>query len=449
MEFSRSKNLFVVLVMITVLTAGVSFALQDSELSAFGQTAAIVEGQNNTSSASSMGESSVENIVNELPTPPPPPQKLSNPPEVITAVYVTGWSAGSKSYLNYLANLFNATQINAVVVDVKGSAGFVSYASGAEEVKKYHLNNDVISDIDSLVRFFHDQNIYVIGRIAVFEDPVYSKARPELAIYNKAKETQPTGSGHPDLSKPVLWQDNNGLSWLDPSSKEVWDYNVSLAKDVFYHGFDEVNFDYIRFPTDGRVENMGFPVWDEKKPMPAVIKEFFQYVRSSLPGEKISADLFGLTTVNTDDMGIGQLLENAFENFDYIAPMVYPSHYAKTFIGFENPAEYPYEVIKYSMDSAISREKAFLKKQQDMVIKNSEAAGSPAAELQVLIPPPVLNPLAKFRPWLQDFNMGADYTADMVKKEIKATQDALGKDFSGFMLWNPSNIYTKAAVLKP
>mgnify|MGYP001567928700 CR=1 FL=1 len=443
MEFSRLKNLFVVLVMITVLTAGVSFSLQNSEDYFTKQAVAVASVQKAGTSAQ-----------NSEPLPPPPPQKLGNPPEIIKAVYVTGWSAGNKSYFNYLSNLFKKTEINAVVVDIKDSSGFVSYASGAEEVKKYNLDNDVILDIDALVRFFHGQNIYVIGRIVVFEDPVYSKARPELAIYNKAKETQPTGSGYPDLTGyplgRVLWQDNNGLSWLDPASKEVWDYNISLAKDVFYHGFDEINFDYIRFPTDGNTKNTGFPVWDEKKPMQEIIKEFFQYVRQELAGEKISADLFGLTTVNTNDMGIGQLLENAFENFDYIAPMVYPSHYAKNFIGFENPAEYPYEVIKYSMGSAISREKSFLKKQQDLVIKNSEAEGSPASEFQkTLSSIPVLRPLARFRPWLQDFDMGAFYNADMVKKEIKATQDALGYDFSGFMLWNPSNIYTQAAVLKP
>lgn len=423
MEFSRSQNLFVVLAMISVLTAGVSFALQNSEVPVFEQIIAAANSQSSISFSPSL------------------PQKLSNPPEIIKAVYVTGWSAGTQKYLNYLSNLFKKTEINAVVVDIKGSSGFVSYASGAEEVKKYNLDNDVIPDIDALVRFFHDQNIYVIGRIAVFEDPVYSKARPELAIYNKAKTK--------DLSNPVLWQDNNKLSWLDPASKEVWDYNISLAKDTLEHGFDEINFDYIRFPTDGNTKNTGFPVWDEKTPMQKIIKEFFQYLRRELAGEKISADLFGQTTVDANDMGIGQLLENAFENFDYISPMVYPSHYAKTFIGFDNPAEHPYEVVKYSMDSAQLRKQIYLKKQEILALKNSEAVGSPAAESQrVLNLTPTIGPSAKFRPWIQDFNMGAVYNADMVKKEIKATQDALGKDFNGFMLWNPSNIYTQGAILK-
>lgn len=419
--------------MTAALTSGVSFALQD-KVNFTIQAAAVSDNQNNVV---------VQNVpeIPLPPPPPPPPQKLANPPEIIKSVYATGYSAGSKSYLNYLSSLFKNTEINAVVVDIKGSDGYVSYVSGAEDVKKYSLTNYAIPDIDALVRFFHDQNIYVIGRIAVFEDPVYSRARPELAIYSKAKTT--------DVSQPILWKDNNGISWLDPASKDVWNYDISLAKDAFYNGFDEVNFDYVRFPTDGNRENMGFPVWDQKVSMSETIKDFFHYVRTSLPSEKISVDLFGLTTVNSDDMGIGQIIENAFENFDYIAPMVYPSHYANGFRGFANPAEHPYEVIKYSMDNALAKENNFIKQKKDLELKKSEAAGTPAALSEALPPAPTLTSLAKFRPWLQDFNMGASYDADMIKQEINATQDALGDNFAGFMLWNPNNIYTQDALLRP
>lgn len=337
-----------------------------------------------------------------------PPQKLANPPAIIKSVYVTGYSAGTKSYLNYLSGLFKNTEINAVVVDIKDYSGFVSYSAGVEDVKKYHLSDNAISDIDSLVRFLHNQNIYVIGRIVVFQDPEYAKARPELAVYDKVKTTDP--------AMPVLWQDNHGLSWLDPASQEAWRYDVSLAKNVFFHGFDEVNFDYVRFPSDGKTADMGFPFYDGKTSKSEIIKQFFQYVRKNLPDEKISVDLFGLTTVNSDDMGIGQIIENAFENFDYVCPMVYPSHYANGFIGFDNPAEHPYEVIKYSMDHALAKKK---------------------------------DSAVKLRPWIQDFNMGAVYNADMVKQEIQAIQDSLGVNFSGFMMWNPSNIYTQEAILKP
>lgn len=408
MEFSKWKNFFVVLIMIMVLAASASFFIQDIKPS-FASQAAVSD------------NSTVNQVVYT------PPQKLANPPEIIKAVYVTSYSAGTKSYLNYLSNLFKNTEINAVVVDIKGSDGYVSYASGASDVKKYNLDNDVIRDIDSLIRFLHDKNIYVIARIAVFEDPQYSKARPNLAVYDKLKTI--------DIKNPVLWEDNNKLSWLDPASKDVWDYDVSLAKDAFYHGVDEVNFDYVRFPSDGKTGNMGFPIWDGKVSMSDVIKNFFQYVRGNLPNEKISVDLFGQTTVNTDDMGIGQLIENAFLSFDYVCPMVYPSHYINGFIGFQNPAEHPYDVIKYSLDSAVNRENVFLAQQQKLTATTSTAQQ------------PVIFG-AKIRPWLQDFNIGAVYNTDMVEQEIKATQDSLGNNFKGFMLWNPSNIYTWGAVLK-
>jgi hypothetical protein len=337
-----------------------------------------------------------------------PLQKPSEPIKIIKAVYVTGYSAGTKSYLNYLSDLFKNTEINAVVVDIKGSDGNVSYPGQ-------------IKDIDALIKFFHDKNIYVIGRIVVFEDPIFSKARPDLAVYDKTL-------WQAALGEPRLWRDNNGLSWLDPASKDVWDYNISLAKDAFLHGFDEVNFDYVRFPTDGKTENIGFPVWDGKITMADVIKSFFQYTREQLAGQKMSVDLFGQTTTNTDDMGIGQIIENAFENFDYVSPMVYPSHYVNGFMNFDNPAEHPYEIIKYSMLYALIREKIFLGQK---LVAGTEPS------------------LAKFRPWLQDFNMGAVYDAGMVGQEIKATQEALGDEYNGFMLWNPSNIYTQEAVLKP
>ena len=427
MKLSKVDYFFVVMVAVAVLITGASFCLQGVKTFFVGRT--IVEYNNPIIK----GESAAEYV---------PPQKLSNPPAIIKAVYVTGYSAGSKKYLNYLSNLFKTTQINAVVVDIKDYSGLISYNSGALDAKKYNLYNNAIPDIDALVRFFHGQNIYVIGRVANFEDPAYSKARPDLAIYDKIKTT--------DLSKPVLWEDDNGLSWLDPSSKEVWGYNVSIAKDALYHGFDEINFDYIRFPTDGKMDDMGFPVWDGKTPKATVIKGYFQYVRTSLYGEKISADLFGQTTINNDDMGIGQVIENAYENFDYVSPMVYPSHYANNFMGFANPAEHPYEIIKYSMDSALKKENVLAQQGQVSATTSGELAGSLTSETSPsvagLIAPSPMSPLAKLRPWLQDFNIGADYTAQMVGQEIKATQDSLGGSYEGFMLWSPSNIYTQDAL---
>ena len=388
MKFPLWQNILVTLVVAVVLVAGICFALKS-------------EGAKNNILLSSTLKNNSQNSSNTTAQ----LEKLKNYPEVIKAVYVTGYSAGTKTYLKYLDSVFEDNKINAVVIDIKGSDGWVCYASEAEEVKKYNLSNRAIKDIDFLIKHFHDRNIYVIGRISVFEDPLYAKAKPELAIYDKEKSTE---------NERVLWQDHNGLMWLDPASKDVWNYNISLANNALYHGFDEINFDYVRFPTDGNTGKMGFPIYDGKTPRAEVMKDFFKYLRQQLANEKISVDFFSLTTIKRGDMGIGQVLEDAFENFDYISPMVYPSHYAKGFMGFLSPTEYPYEVIKYSMDNALIRKKEY------------------SAESTV-----------KFRPWIQDFNIEVEYGPEMIKKEIQAVKDSLGEEYAGFMLWNPSNIYTK------
>ena len=405
--FLKRGNLLVVFILLAILFGGGYFFIFRGNIYHSRET--IVSSNQSETSAST----SAINIPIPVPTPTPAslPQKLSNPPEIIKAVYVTGYSAGSKKYLDYLDKLFKNTEINAVVVDIKESDGKVSYNSEVEEVQRYGLYNGAIKDVNALVEFFHDRDIYVIGRIVVFLDPIYSKIRPDLAIYNKPYPVTT------EEQTPTLWKDYKGATWLDPTAKGAWDYNISLAKNGFYHGFDEINFDYIRFPSDGKTQNMSFHLWDEKTTKAGALKGFFEYLRQELTGEKISVDLFGQVTTNRDDMGIGQLLEYAFASFDYISPMVYPSHYINGFMGFSNPADHPYEIVKYSMETALTREKAY----SDI-------------------------PLAKFRPWLQDFNMGAYYTADMVRAEIRATQDALGEDYNGYMLWNPSNVYTQGAI---
>lgn len=361
-----------------------------------------------------------------------PATKLSNPPPVIKAVYATGWSAGSKRYLNYLDELFQTTQVNAVVIDIKDVSGFIYYKAKLEEVKKYGSYKLAIPNIDDLIRYLHNKGIYVIARQVVFKDYNLAQKRPDLAVYDKSK-TQ-------DGSNSVLWQDKNGMHWVDPASKEVQDYNILIAKDALSHGFDEVNFDYIRFPSDGRLKDIGFPFFDSTKtPRRLVIKDFFQKIRKSLPNDRISIDLFGLTTVDSGDLGVGQVFEDSFDYFDYISPMLYPSHYASGFLGYKNPAEYPYEVVKYSMDKAILRYSSYFQSKE----KNPSAPGH-STELSQS----PRGKLSQIRPWLQDFDLGTYYNEEMVKQEIKAVESSMGNDFNGFMLWNPLNLYSKEAVLK-
>ena len=351
---------------------------------------------------------------------------LPNPPKVIKAIYITSWIAGIPKEMDRLINLIKETELNAVVIDIKDYSGYISYDIQNSNIEKYKTKEIRIPKINALIKKLHDENIYVIARITVFQDPVLAKARPDLAVQSKA-----TGK---------TWKDRKGLAWMDPASKEVWDYIVSIAKDAFSRGFDEVNFDYIRFPSDGNMSDLVYPIYDGKNTKSGVIRSFMKYLREETKGNKISVDLFGLSTVNSDDLGIGQIIENAYPYFDFVCPMVYPSHYASGFLGYKNPALYPYEVVKYSMEIALQR------------LKNCEKANNPTSTSTnattststVTFPKCFANPIAKLRPWLQDFDLGADYTAEMVRKQIQAVYDAGLSD--GWMLWDPKNVYTKEAL---
>lgn len=347
-----------------------------------------------------------------LPVKPDFPQ---SPPEVFRGVYLTSWSAGTTARVNRVIELARAGLVNAVVIDVKDATGYVACDTGAPEAAGCGTQRRIIRDLDSLLARLHAEGLYVIARIVVFLDPRLALARPDLAVHDQSKLVNPGCVFCPS----TLWLDNRGLAWMDPAAEEVWDYNAAIAEDALRHGFDEVNFDYIRFPSDGKLRNMYFTVWTGTPPRNEVLRRFFAHLRGMLPAARLSADLFGLATVKRDELGIGQLIEDAYEYFDYVCPMVYPSHYPESFLGYENPAEHPYEVVYYSMQSARER------------LREAKIGGGVCARL---------------RPWLQDFDLGAVYDARMVKAQIEAARDALEDDYSGFILWSPSNVYTIDAL---
>lgn len=330
--------------------------------------------------------------------------KLANPPTVVKGVYMTSWVGGYAAIRERVLKLIDTSELNAVILDVKDSTGIIGYETDVPDAKKYNAEEKRIPKINTFIKELHDKNIYVIGRVAVFQDLALTKARPDLAIKNSN-----TGK---------VWKDRNNLSWVDPTSREVWDYNIAIAEDALSRGFDEINFDYIRFPTDGDLRALEYPFYQGKTLKADEIKKFFAYLDEHLhktPGVKISADLFGLTTVNTDDLGIGQILENALTHFDYVNPMIYPSHYATGFIGYKSPASHPYEVVKYSLDHAMTR------------LRAGDFRG-------------------RLRPWLQDFNLiGVNYYAKEVRAQIQATYDAGVTD--GWLIWNAGNVYTIGAYL--
>ena len=322
-------------------------------------------------------------------------------PQAVKAIYMTAWTAGDKTAREALVNLIGKTELNAVVIDIKDYTGRVSYIPKDPALIADRSSDGRISDIEDFIAELHSKNIYVIGRIESFQDSYMAGTHPGWAV-EKAND------------KPAAWKDNNGLSWIDPGATPMWDYLVSLGKDAYSRGFDELNYDYIRFPSDGPMSNIYYP-WSGMKAKPAVLKGFYSYLTSDLKptGAVVSADLFGLTTSAEDDMGIGQILGDAAKYFDYVAPMVYPSHFATGFIGYKNPADYPYQVIKYSMDNGVKKVVA--------------ASSTPD----------------KLRPWLQDFNMGAVYTASMIREEMQAVYDS---GLSSWMLWSASNKYTVGAL---
>lgn len=337
------------------------------------------------------------------------PTHIGTPGEV-KAIYMTSWVAGTSDFRNSLIKLVEDTELNSIVIDIKDYSGKLAFSIDDPVIKKYQAEENRIPDIKEFIKLLHKKGIYVIGRVTVFQDPHLAHHNPELAVLKESDKT--------------IWKDYKGLSFTDPGNIDVWDYHVAIARGSYDLGFDEINFDYIRFPSDGNMEDIYYPkseeivLSDPNFGKAYVIESFFEYLSANLKKDEgliISADVFGMTTTNYDDLNIGQVLERALPYFDYIAPMVYPSHYPKTFIGLLNPAEHPYEVVKYSLDKAYNRALA--------------ATTTPF----------------KIRPWLQDFDLGAEYTAELVRAQINATHDA---GLTSWMLWAPSNKYTREA-LKP
>jgi hypothetical protein len=360
-------------------------------------------------------------------------------PEPLRAIYMTQCVVGTPSFRNSLVSLMEETEINAVVIDVKDYSGTIGFPSKNPMI----ANNTLVScgayDMQDFVRLLNEKGIYTIARITVFQDPLYTVQFPELAV-KKASATT------------TVWKDYKGLSFIDVSAKPFWEYIVSISKEAWDIGFDELNFDYIRFPSDGPMKDIYFP-WSKDGDKQEALEKFFKYLHDELKPEGVvlSADLFGMTMTNTDDLNIGQVLERALPYFDYIAPMVYPSHYPNSFLGFGNPNKYPYEVVQYSMAKGVGRTVATTTRVNslahealfDTVTTFSSTTGTTTEKVFTgLYSKPVYDKL-KLRPWLQDFDYGGNYDVEEVRAQIKATYDA---GLTSWMLWSPSNRYTRGAL---
>jgi len=409
---------------VLVAAGGLFFAFQSADILIIQENPSATTTANTSSTLGDSAHFQVEKNYQE---------PLQNPPDIIRAVYLTSWSGGSSKRIAQIKKLIKETPLNAVVIDVKDYTGLLAYKSSIPFIKEHNLYENRIPDVASLVEDLHRDGIYVIARITVFQDPALVHAQPDVAV------KQMVASSTPDTYP--IWEDRKGLSWADPASHEVWDYIIAIAKEVQSFGFDELNFDYIRFPSDGDIFSMHFPHWDKTKPRHEVIKNFFSYLREQLPDSVISADLFGLVTVAQDDIGIGQILEDAYSYFDYVSPMVYPSHYANGSFGYAHPAKNPYEIVSHSI--SVAHDRLF------PTIQVPTHTGSSTASTTEYISKQDRDRFkAKLRPWLQDFDLGADYTASMIQAQILAVHDALGEDYAGYMLWAPSNVYTEGGAIE-
>ncbi len=321
----------------------------------------------------------------------------------VKAAYLTYYGVGDKTIRGRVLDLVARTELNAVVIDVKGDRGLIPYTTEVPLALAAGAQGPVmLKDLEPMLADLKARGVYTIARVVVFKDNVLANHRRDLAIID-------TRTGRP-------WMDNEKLAWVDPFRAEVWDYNIAIAREAVRKGFDEVQFDYVRFPTDGRLGAARYSKANSKETRLPAIAGFLERARRALgpTGAFMAADVFGYTAFNENDTDIGQRVEELAPHLDYICPMVYPSGYHVGIPGTRNPVANPYRVVYESV--RLTRQRAA------------------ATNLRV-------------RPWLQDFR---DYAFDRrifgpteVRAQIKAAQDA---GAAGWMLWNPKNDYTGSAL---
>ncbi|WP_255298610.1 putative glycoside hydrolase [Brevibacillus dissolubilis] len=323
-------------------------------------------------------------------------------------IYLTGWSAGNSNFRKLL-NLVNSTELNAMVIDMKEDEGRITYKTSVPLAKRIQADGvTFVADMDQLVQTLNENNVYTIARIVCFKDPYLAGKKPEWAMQRK------TGG---------VWRDRKGVMWIDPYRKEVWDYNIAMAKEAAKKGFKEIQFDYVRFPEGGKRVDAEVAFYQQNgKPKQQVIADFLAYARKELEPYNVyvSADIFGLVSSVTDDMGIGQKWELVTPEIDYVSPMMYPSHYANGTYGLAVPDAKPYETILNGLKDAQKKDQLVL------------AAGRQPAVI---------------RPWYQDFTATwvrghINYGPREVLEQIRAGKE-LGVE--EYLIWDAGNSYSEGA----
>ncbi len=330
-------------------------------------------------------------------------------PVKVKGIYVTGPRAGSKEYMDELIGLVDTTELNAMVIDIKNDSGEITYKMQIDDVIGIGAGVNYISDINGLIKELKEHDIYLIARIVAFKDPLLAEKKPELSLMKKNGKS---------------FKDKNGFRWVNPYKKEVWEYLLNVAKEAVNLGFDEIQFDYIRFATESSMKEVNFGEEAVNITKKEIITEFTKYACEQLKplGVYVSADVYGtIIDSKVDAEIVGQSYTDMAKYLDYIYPMIYPSHYADGAYGIQYPDTKPYDLIL----NVLNKSRASLKE-----LNNYDN-------------------IATVRPWLQDF------TAKWLKNHIKYGPEEIRAQISGvydagyeeWILWNGSNNYTKEGLL--
>ncbi|MDA9686362.1 putative glycoside hydrolase [bacterium] len=258
----------------------------------------------------------------------------------IRGIYLNGYLFNNPSKRESIEKILTNTDVNTLVIDVKTDNGHILFDTEIDEV--IYLNNERVKFTNNDLQELREiKDIYLVGRLVVFQDPLFAKVFPNEAVFDSR------------LNKPYS---QNGQFFLDPSSKKVQDYIINIAIESCRLGFDEIQYDYIRYP-DSNSKFMQFDTKNDFENRVNNINSFLSRSRQLLHNEGclLSADTFGYILTNKQDGGIGQNLETIVENVDFISPMVYPSHYTNGSFGYQNPNEHPYEVITAALTDALDR----------------------------------------------------------------------------------------------
>lgn len=321
----------------------------------------------------------------------------------VKGIYVTSSSASLNKKMDELIALTKRTKINAFVIDVKEDDGTLLFKMEAGEKYNPLANRRApIKDIEKFMKRLKENNIYTIARIVSFKDPTYAKANPDKAIISKA-----TG-------KPFT--NSDGVIWVSPHDRYLWEYNVAVAKEAAKAGFDEIQFDYVRFPASngGKLDKELNYRNTKNESKPETIQKYLAYARKELEplGVYIAADVYGQVGSLPDDMALGQHWESVSNVVDYICPMIYPSHYGRGVYGLPVPDAYPYKTVYHCT--------------QDSINRNAN-----------------IDTPAMIRPWIQAFTAKwvkghINYGPKEIELQVQALRD-LG--IEEYILWSPTNKY--------